>query len=47
MESCEWKFDEEDYWETACGHYWCFLADGPKENGVKFCPYCGKEVVIK
>jgi hypothetical protein len=40
---CEWTLDEADYgcWSSGCGHAFEFTTDGPKENGFKFCPYCG------
>lgn len=45
-EDCEWQ--EEDGggpWESWCGHLFEFNSDGPKENGFRFCPYCGKRLV--
>lgn len=42
MKKCEWKeVDSGDYWDTSCDQSFCFEVDGPKENGFKFCPYCG------
>ena len=40
---CEWKSDDDDYraWYTGCGHLFEFIADGPSENGAKFCQFCG------
>lgn len=44
--TCVWKEDpDSDSWDGACGNKWSFINDGPKENGVKFCQYCGKHVV--
>lgn len=43
---CVWKHDEDhDCWDTSCGNAGCFLADGPKENDYRFCPYCGGRIV--
>ncbi len=43
--SCTWEYDEHyDYWETGCGNNHVFAAGGVKENGYKYCPYCGKEI---
>lgn len=43
-ETCAWKFasDDSGMWETACGRFWEFNEDGPKENRVHFCFFCGK-----
>lgn len=45
---CAWRLiDEEDnYWNSGCGTEWFFCEHGPKENRFKFCPTCGKEIVI-
>ncbi len=43
--SCEWTEDWEGNWDTACGERFTFGADTPRENGMKFCPYCGKALV--
>ena len=41
--SCQWREDDSDFdtWKTGCGHLWQFNTGGPKENGTKFCQYCG------
>lgn len=45
-EYCDWTFDADDNygdsWDGACGAKWIFLADGPIENKMRFCPECGK-----
>lgn len=42
MKPCEWKYDEwHNNWETGCGHAHVFIADGPRQNNYKYCPYCG------
>jgi hypothetical protein len=40
---CKWQEDDPDFgtWRTGCGHLWQFNTGGPKENGTKFCQYCG------
>ena len=38
---CEWKQDDEGNWATGCGEMFSFFEDGPLENGMKFCCYCG------
>ena len=41
---CEWHEDEDGNWDTACGEMFTFIVDGPKENWVKFCCYCGAKM---
>ncbi|GHT66457.1 hypothetical protein FACS1894110_10200 [Spirochaetia bacterium] len=41
-ETCTWKYFEEGVWHTDCDNAFCFIDLGPKENHMKFCPYCGK-----
>jgi hypothetical protein len=43
-EECLWVEDADGLWETQCKAVWEFMADGPEENGVKFCPCCGRLV---
>ena len=45
---CEWHAPpewEQDYWETACGEAFCFTDGGPSDNRMRFCPYCGGELI--
>lgn len=46
--TCEWEAEVEDsgVWEGSCGAAWVLLNGGPAENEMKFCPGCGKPVVI-
>ena len=42
---CVWTADEHDdysIWETDCGNTFQLEYDGPEENKMKFCCYCGK-----
>lgn len=44
-EPCEWKYDESyDMWETECGGAFTLLKGTPKDNLMKYCPYCGKQI---
>lgn len=46
-ESCTWTFSNyDDHWSGTCGAEWVFNDGGPEENGVKFCPKCGKSVAV-
>lgn len=39
---CGWQRDEDGNDQTDCGGTWCLNDGTPPENGMKFCPYCGK-----
>lgn len=49
MENCEWHLedDEAGAWESACGELWCFEDGDPEDNGMKFCPFCGKRLTMR
>ncbi len=39
---CIWAVDDFDgSYDTSCGHKFQFSVDGPVENGMKYCCYCG------
>lgn len=39
---CVWTHDgREDAWDTGCGQKFQFNDGGPRENGFRFCCYCG------
>jgi hypothetical protein len=43
---CRWAENNYDgTWETGCGEKHVFIAEGPKENNHKYCPYCGGELI--
>ncbi len=42
--SCQWKFDNDGYYQTTCGNGWSFDDGGIPDNGVNYCPYCGGKV---
>lgn len=42
--TCEWTVNDDGAFETACGNVFEFTADGPAQNGFKFCPYCGSQL---
>lgn len=48
---CLWKhqveIDYHDYWSASCGEDFIFTDGGPIENGMKFCPYCGKPLKVE
>ena len=40
-------YDEyNNCWECAkCPMAWQFIADGPKENKMNYCPECGRKII--
>lgn len=47
--SCTWTRVEEfddTIWSTECGEEFCFVEQGPEENGAKFCHNCGRPVSL-
>ena len=46
-EKCEWSMEENtDWWQSGCGEEWSFSGHyGPVSNGMRFCPFCGKELI--
>lgn len=48
LPTCAWSLDDiggDSVWETQCGHSFEWTTDGPRENGAKFCCYCGGVLV--
>lgn len=46
-ENCIWTEDEIEFgeWWTTCDKAFYFIDGGPKDNGMKYCCYCGKRLV--
>lgn len=38
---CLYQQDEDGNWNTDCGECWVLVEGTPKENRMRFCPYCG------
>lgn len=45
MKGCEWSEDEEGNWWTGCDEAFCLTDGTPTENGMKFCCYCGEDLI--
>jgi hypothetical protein len=44
MKTCKWSQDIDGGWSADCGLRW-WLDDGtPKDNGMIYCPRCGKRI---
>ena len=43
---CEWKFEDEEanLYLTGCQQRQLIFDGTPKENGYRYCPYCGKKI---
>lgn len=42
--TCAWSYDSDGFYKTQCDNAFVFIADRPKQNGFRFCPYCGREI---
>jgi len=42
--TCGWREEsaESKYWETGCDQKFTVTTGTPLENGMRFCPFCGK-----
>ena len=48
MKTCKWTHDDlcgDRYYDSECGENFVFNSGNTKDNGFKYCPYCGKEIV--
>lgn len=44
--TCQWAEDADgSAWETSCRKRFLLNDGGPADNGLKFCPFCGKPLV--
>ena len=44
QEPCIWKWDVDGFWRGSCGIPWWMETGTPEENGMNFCPRCGKRL---
>lgn len=45
IKQCTWVHDEwEDSWDTTCGEKFQLTEGTPRDNGMKYCCYCGGEL---
>ena len=44
-DTCTWHVDDDGHWHTDCGRMFTLFDGTPVENGMAFCPYCGKALV--
>lgn len=45
---CEWKLEDEEanLYLTGCQQRQLLFEGTPKENGYRYCPYCGKKIKV-
>jgi hypothetical protein len=43
--NCKWDQDYNGTWETSCENAFEIIEGTPDENGMKYCPYCGKKLI--
>ena len=45
---CVWNYVEDGIWETGCGEMFQFFPETPtpRDNGFRFCPYCGRSITV-
>lgn len=42
---CKWEYDDmHDYYDTECDEAFTCIEGDLKDNKIKFCPFCGKEI---
>ena len=46
-DKCVWTYDDDGIYKTECGEAFVFNEPGVKENGARFCIYCGGEIMEK
>jgi len=45
---CEWTEDiDYEYFATSCGEAYCLLGGTLEDNKHKYCPFCGRRIVLK
>jgi hypothetical protein len=42
---CKWVEDGDGNWNTQCEQVFVVIDGKPDDNGMKFCSYCGEELV--
>ena len=38
---CEWKIDQDGFYNTSCKYAFAIYIGSPKENAMRYCPFCG------
>jgi len=44
---CAWSAEADyEYWSSSCGLLWTLIDGSPAENGMTFCPRCGRRITV-
>jgi DNA-directed RNA polymerase subunit RPC12/RpoP len=46
-QTCEWKYQVFDSWHISCRGNVEWGEGNPLEEGMAYCPYCGRKIVVK
>lgn len=46
-QKCTWTEDENGNWLTECGRLWALIEGSPAENGMEWCPMCGRKLEVE
>jgi hypothetical protein len=46
LPTCEWSDGGEGAYLTECGEAFVVNEGTPAENGMRFCPYCGRKLKV-
>ena len=42
---CAWSEEADyEYWSSSCGLLWTLINGSPADNGMTFCPRCGRRI---
>lgn len=41
---CVWQENEDGYYDTTCGNAFVMESGTPRENGMRWCCYCGRRM---
>lgn len=44
LHDCLWTQDIDGNWKSSCNNIHVLIEGTPRENGIRFCCYCGKEL---
>lgn len=43
--TCKWVEDSDGVWRSGCDNEFTTIDGTPSENGMRFCPFCGGDLV--
>lgn len=45
IEKCKWTYVDGEYYDTECSNTFTTPEGDREDNGIKYCPFCGKEII--